>query len=129
MNRPATKLAALVVAVLTASSGLVALTLPDNRPLPIHPDVWSVAGETPLAYVPPKPFPPKGKAFLGLQTNLGPYDFSAVDRGESRAAWTMPSLRPTGEGLVVAAQRVATVASVHPAPRPGGAGRLERGHR
>jgi hypothetical protein len=79
MNRPATKLAALVVAVLTASGGLVALTLPDNRPLPIHPDGWSVAGETPLAYVPPKPFPPKGKAFLGLQTNLGPYDFSAVD--------------------------------------------------
>jgi mannan endo-1,4-beta-mannosidase len=27
----------------------------------------------------PVPFPPQGKVFLGLQTNLGPYDFGAVD--------------------------------------------------
>jgi hypothetical protein len=28
---------------------------------------------------PPTPFPPPGKAFLGVQTNLGPWDFGAVD--------------------------------------------------
>jgi hypothetical protein len=29
--------------------------------------------------VPPAPFPGPGQVFLGLQTNLGPWDFSAVD--------------------------------------------------
>src|SRR5262249_46799025 len=50
-----------------------------GTPLPSHPDGWSAAAGLPLAKPAPKPFPPAGKVFLGLETNLGPYNFAPVD--------------------------------------------------
>ena len=79
MNRSIAVLSAAVATVFAVSAGLVAFTLPDDTSLPAHPYGWSAAGDTPLATVLPKPFPPSGKVFLGVQTNLGPYDFSPVD--------------------------------------------------
>jgi hypothetical protein len=79
MNRSFAPLAAAVAAVLVTAVGLVVYTLPDNVGLPAHPHGWSAAGDTPMAKVTPKPFPPAGKVFLGVQTTLGPYDFTAVN--------------------------------------------------
>jgi Glycosyl hydrolase family 26 len=79
MNRSIALLSGAVAAVLAASVGLVALTLPNDPPLPLHPAGWAAAGDSPTTKVEPKPFPPSGKVFLGVQTNLGPYDFTPVD--------------------------------------------------
>jgi mannan endo-1,4-beta-mannosidase len=79
MKRSVAQLSGAVVAVLTASVVLVACTRADTLRLPPHPDGWAVAGDSPMAKVEPTPFPPTGKTFLGAQTTLGPYDFTAVD--------------------------------------------------
>jgi len=78
-GRASALLSAAVVAVLGASVVLVACTLPQGPPLPSHPDGWAAAGDSLTAKVEPKPFPPSGKVFLGVQTNFGPYDFTPVD--------------------------------------------------
>ena len=51
---------------------------PADRPAGT-PDRTDGMGRAPSPSAPPVPFPPDGKVFLGLQTNLGPYDFAAVD--------------------------------------------------
>lgn len=76
--RTVAPLSTAVAAVLAAAAILVAATLPASRALPSHPEGWAVA-DRPLATIEPIPFPPAGKVFIGVQTNLGPYDFSAVD--------------------------------------------------
>jgi beta-mannanase len=77
MNRhPVAQLSAVIVAVVAATVGLVALTRPDNPPLPGHPAGWVAA---PTVKPSPRPYPPTGKVFLGVETNLGPYDFTAVN--------------------------------------------------
>jgi cellulose synthase/poly-beta-1,6-N-acetylglucosamine synthase-like glycosyltransferase len=49
-------------------------------------------------------------------------------RAEGRPAWTVADIRPAGEGLVVAAHRMATTAtSVGAVARSGGAGRMRGG--
>jgi beta-mannanase len=76
MKRPAAELSAVVVAVLALTVGLVAFTRPHDPLLPSHPQGWVVA---PTAKPTPRPYPPSGKVFLGVETNLGPYDFTAAD--------------------------------------------------
>ena len=77
MNRhPLAQLSAVIVTVLAAAVGLVAFTRPDSPPLPPHPEGWVAA---PVVKPSPKPYPPSGTVFLGLETNLGPYDFASVD--------------------------------------------------
>jgi mannan endo-1,4-beta-mannosidase len=43
--------------------------------------------------VPPTPFPAPGKVFLGVQTNLGPWDFSAVDAFSAATHYSPPVLQ------------------------------------
>jgi hypothetical protein len=81
VNRRALLLLAAVLAVtLVGVAGLVAGAIRDGvpglAPLPGGPAPGSgTAGPAPE----PTPFPPAGKVFLGVQTNLGPYDFAAVE--------------------------------------------------
>jgi len=68
---------ALVTAVIAASSALVGCGSPDPLPPARTPPPAPQSPSAPPA--PPEPFPPAGKVFLGLQTNLGPFDFAPVD--------------------------------------------------
>jgi len=77
-HRPGLLVVAGTLAVALVGAVLAAVTRPDPLALPTHPEGWSAATD-PLAVVTPVPFPADGKVFLGVQTNLGPYDFTAVD--------------------------------------------------
>lgn len=84
MNRTARVLLGGVLAAAVAAGGiLVACTGPgDHGAAPAPSTVLpapSAATTSPSPPPPPAPFPPAGKVFLGLQTNQGGYDFSALD--------------------------------------------------
>jgi beta-mannanase len=53
---------------------------PETRPGGAPP------GEAPSPTAPPTPFPPAGKVFIGVQTDLGPFDFAATDAFASATA-------------------------------------------
>jgi hypothetical protein len=74
--RSITVLAAIAAAVATTGAVLIARTH-DDMPAVVQPSGGAAPSASPSA--PPVPFPPAGKVFLGVQTNLGPYDFAAVD--------------------------------------------------
>src|SRR5262245_8972137 len=75
-----TVMSAIAVAVLAAGGVLVSC---DHDDLPVAvppgPQASVPAEPSPSPSPSPVPFPPAGKVFLGVQTNLGPYDFGAVD--------------------------------------------------
>jgi hypothetical protein len=74
-------LSAVLAATVAAAGVLVACTRPDDAPLwsVVVPETRPPASAAPTPRPPPTPFPPAGKVFLGLQTNAGPSDFTAVD--------------------------------------------------
>lgn len=79
--RPITVLPAIAAAVVAAGGVLIACTH-DDLPSAVQPAVQAPSGTPPASTGPsaaPVPFPPAGRVFLGVQTNLGPYDFGAVD--------------------------------------------------
>ena len=68
-----------VTAAVAVGGLLAACSHPDDR---LPPAQTPPAGGQPSASAPPppaEPYPPSGKVFLGLQTNLGPFDFTQVD--------------------------------------------------
>lgn len=74
-------LSAVAVAVVAAGGGLVMCTRSGDKP-PVPLPGGRAGGATAPTASPapsPVPFPPPGRVFLGVQTNLGPYDFAAVD--------------------------------------------------
>ncbi|HEX6869971.1 MAG TPA: glycosyl hydrolase [Micromonosporaceae bacterium] len=76
--RPTTVMAAVAGAVVAV--GTMAACA-GEIPKPVRPDPSASGSATPAVSpsARPVPFPPAGKVFLGVQTNLGPYDFAAVD--------------------------------------------------
>jgi len=77
-RRAAVALAAILAALLGVGAVLVVRTRPSG-PVSGPPPADGTSRPSSSPPAPPVPFPPTGKVFLGLQTNLGPYDFSAVD--------------------------------------------------
>jgi Glycosyl hydrolase family 26 len=77
-RRPVLLVSAVLAATMGAVGVLVACTRPEEAPTSTVPGGQPAAG-APTPRPAPTPFPPAGKVFLGIQTNLGPSDFAAVD--------------------------------------------------
>jgi hypothetical protein len=98
--RSITVLSVIAAAVVAAGGVLVSCTLPDAAPpagQPVAQPTGSVLAVPASPSAAPAPFPPRGKVFLGVQTNLGPYDFSAVD-AFSKATDHQPSVLQFSQG-------------------------------
>jgi beta-mannanase len=67
----------IAVALSFAAAGLVGCTGAVDVPPAVQPSAGAAEPTTPPP--PPVPFPPPGKVFIGVQTNVGPSDFTAVD--------------------------------------------------
>lgn len=72
---------AIIGVAVVAAGGVVVATTGDDLPALVQPPGAGRAAvsPSPSPSATPVPFPPAGKVFLGVQTNLGPYDFAAVD--------------------------------------------------
>lgn len=76
MNRPVARLITVAIAVMAAA--LAGCQGPVEAPPAVQPS-GEQAIEPTTPQPSPTPFPPPGKVFIGVQTNTGPSDFTAVD--------------------------------------------------
>lgn len=77
--RHAIALAGVVVVAVAATAGVLWWTSPEQASPPTSPDGHGGGARASSPSPSAVPFPAPGRVFLGVQTNLGPYDLSAVD--------------------------------------------------
>lgn len=87
-GKPVAVLSAIAVVIVATGAAVVACTH-DELPTAVHTQSSGAppVEASPSPAAPPVPYPPDGKVFLGLQTNLGPYDFGAVDAFSSATGY------------------------------------------